>query len=584
VSIPVWPAGRTFVSGMYFQALATDYDGTLAESGQVSEPTLAALGKLKETGRRLILVTGRHVPDLKAVFPKVELFDSVVAENGAVLYTPATREQRILAEAPPDGFVERLKEKGVDMGLGEVVISTSEDHKAAVLDAIQEFGLELEITFNKSSAMVLPSGVTKASGLAAALEKLGLSFHNVVGIGDAENDHALLRASGHGVAVANALSAVKETADSVMGGAAGEGVVELVEALVERDAGIVTSKRFCIELGKSDVDEAVFLSPYGHGVLMAGSSGVGKSTLATALTERFVEKGFQFCVLDPEGDYQELENAVTLGDRKNPPTVRQACELLSVTKTNLVINTLGLKLHERPAFFAEVLSEIAKLRARTGRPHWLIIDEAHHLMPATRDSTALALPREMPAAVLITVHPEAVSKDVLADLDALVTVGKKAPDVLRTFCSITGDEAPRELEHPSDEQVLYFERSSGKVALLNVGRPRQVHKRHTRKYAEGDLGEARSFYFRGPQGSLNLKAQNLEMFLQLAEGVDDPTWEYHLREGHYSEWFRRDIRDEELAAEAEEVEADEGLGAKESRSRIAEHVRRRYTAPATSDR
>ncbi len=569
---------------MYFQALATDYDGTLAEHGRVSEPTLAALGKLKETGRRLILVTGRHVPDLKAVFPKVELFDSVVAENGAVLYTPATREQRILAEAPPDGFVERLKEKGVDMGLGEVVISTSEDHKVAVLDAIQEFGLELEITFNKSSAMVLPSGVTKASGLAAALEKLGLSFHNVVGIGDAENDHALLRASGHGVAVENALPAVKETADAVTDGAAGEGVVELVEALVERDAGIVTSKRFCIGLGKTDGGDEVSLSPYGHGVLMAGSSGVGKSTLATALTERFVEKGFQFCVFDPEGDYQELENAVTLGDRKNPPTVRQACELLSVTKTNLVINTLGLKLQERPAFFAEVLSEIAKLRAHTGRPHWLIIDEAHHLLPAERDSAALALPREMPAAVLITVHPEAISKDVLTDLDALVTVGKKAPDVLRAFCSITGDEAPRELERPSDEQVLYFERSAGKAVLLNVGRPRQVHKRHTRKYAEGDLGEERSFYFRGPKGTLNLKAQNLEMFLQLAEGVDDPTWEYHLPEGHYSEWFRRDLRDEELAAEAAEVEADEGLDAKESRSRIAEHVRRRYTAPATSER
>jgi hypothetical protein len=130
--------------------------------------------------------------------------------------------------------------------------------------------------------------------------------------------------------------------------------------------------------------------------------------------------------------------------------------------------------------------------------------------------------------------------------------------------------------------VLYFDRSAGKASLLTVGRPHQVHKRHTRKYAEGDLGEERSFYFRGPDDALNLKAQNLETFLQLAEGVDDATWEHHLREGHYSEWFRRDIRDEDLAAEAAEVEGDEGLDAKESRARIAEHVRRRYTAPATS--
>jgi hypothetical protein len=517
---------------------------------------------------------------VKTVFPQHELFDVVVAENGAVLYVPASRELCILAESPPVAFVERLKERGVELGLGEVVVSTSEEHKGAVLDAIQELGLELEIIFNKSSAMVLPSGVTKASGLAVALEKLGLSFHNVVGVGDAENDHALLRASGHGVAVDNALPALKDTADAVTRGAAGHGVGELIRDLIERDSGVVTSRRHCVALGKTDAGVEISLSPYGHGVLMAGSSGVGKSTLATALTERFVEKGFQFCVLDPEGDYQELENAINLGDRKNPPTVRQASELLSATTNNLVVNMLGLKLQERPPFFAEVLSEVAKLRARTGRPHWLIIDEAHHLLPAERDSAALALPREMPAAVLITVHPEAVSKDVLVDLDALVTVGRKAPDVLRTFCAITDDEPPKDLERPNDEQVLYFDRRQSKASILNVGRPRQVHKRHTRKYAEGDLGEERSFCFRGPENALNLKAHNLETFLRIAEGVDDATWEHHLRAGHYSEWFRTDIRDEELAAEAAEVEADEGLDPSESRERIAEGVRRRYTAPA----
>lgn len=570
---------------MYFHALATDYDGTLAERGSVDEPTLEALGKLKETGRKLVLVTGRQVPDLREVFPAHELFDEIVGENGAVLYTPSTREERLLAEAPPAAFAKRLKKEGVEpLSLGQVVVATSEPHHGTVLEVIKALGLELDIAFNKGSVMVVPSGITKASGLAAALEELGLSFHNVVAVGDAENDHALLRACGHGVAVKNALPALKKTADAVTRGAAGAGVAELIGELIEKDAGIVASARHCIELGKDDAGEPVALSPYGHGVLVAGSSGVGKSTLATALTERFVEKAFQFCVLDPEGDYQELENAVTIGDRKNPPTVRQACELLSLTKNNLVINTLGLKLQERPRFFADVLSEIAKLRARTGRPHFLVVDEAHHLLPAARDSAALALPKEMPAAVLITVHPEAVSKDVLTDVEALVTVGKKAPEVLREFCAITGDEAPKSLERPSDEQVLYFDRSAGKAVVLDVGRPRQVHKRHTRKYAEGDLGEERSFYFRGPDDALNLKAQNLEVFLQIAEGVDEATWEHHLRRGDYSAWFRRDIRDEELADEAAEVEEDESLDAKESRARIAEHVRKRYTAPATVQR
>src|SRR6187397_2458707 len=82
---------------MYFLALATDYDGTIAHHGRVDEPTLEALERFKKTGRRLILVTGRHLPDLKTVFPPMELFDLVVAENGALLYNPATQKERCLA-------------------------------------------------------------------------------------------------------------------------------------------------------------------------------------------------------------------------------------------------------------------------------------------------------------------------------------------------------------------------------------------------------------------------------------------------------------------------------------------------------
>ena len=79
-----------------------------------------------------------------------------------------------------------------------------------MLEAIHELGLEWQIIFNKGAVMVLPPGVNKASGLAAALEALQLSPVNVVGIGDAENDHAFLSLCGCSVAVANALDAVKD--------------------------------------------------------------------------------------------------------------------------------------------------------------------------------------------------------------------------------------------------------------------------------------------------------------------------------------------------------------------------------------
>ena len=125
---------------MYFLALATDYDGTLASDNSVSDETLSALERLRETGRKLILVTGRELPDLKRVFSRLDLFDKVVAENGALLYTPKTEEERTLASAPPAAFVERLNEKGVGpISVGRSIVATWEPHQTAALEAIRDF-------------------------------------------------------------------------------------------------------------------------------------------------------------------------------------------------------------------------------------------------------------------------------------------------------------------------------------------------------------------------------------------------------------------------------------------------------------
>jgi len=114
-----------------------------------------------------------------------------------------------------------------------------------------------------------------------------------------------------------------------------------------------------------------------------------------------------------------------------------------------------------------------------------------------------------------------------------------------------------------------------KLAQSNAER-----KRHKRKYALGELGEDRSFYFRGPRGQLNLRAQNLMLFVQLAEGVDDDTWSFHLRHGDYSRWFRDGIKDEALAEEAAQIEKNSALDPRSSRERIKQAIELRYTAPA----
>jgi hydroxymethylpyrimidine pyrophosphatase-like HAD family hydrolase len=228
---------------MRYAALACDYDGTLAHDGTVADETVVALERLRGSGRKLILVTGRQLDDLMRVFARLDLFDRAVVENGALLYRPATREERRLAEPPPPAFVDGLRARGVPLSVGRVIVATVSPHDVAALDVIRDLGLDLQVILNKGSVMVLPSGTDKATGLAVALEELGLSARNVVAVGDAENDQTLLAMCGCAVAVANALPMLKERADLVTAGARGAGIVELVHAMIANDLRDVAVRR-----------------------------------------------------------------------------------------------------------------------------------------------------------------------------------------------------------------------------------------------------------------------------------------------------------------------------------------------------
>jgi phosphoglycolate phosphatase (TIGR01487 family) len=220
---------------MRYLVLATDYDGTLAEDGKVSHETVAALDRFLQTGRKLVLVTGRHLPDLRTIFRPLDLFARVVVENGGLLYRPDTREEKLLCGSPDQRLLDRLKERNIPFELGRAVVATWRPHENVVRDAIRDVGLNLEVTLNKGSVMVLPSGIDKATGLQHALNELGISLHNVVAVGDAENDNSLLRISACGVAVANALPSLKEHADIVLDSPRGAGVVELIDEIIAND-------------------------------------------------------------------------------------------------------------------------------------------------------------------------------------------------------------------------------------------------------------------------------------------------------------------------------------------------------------
>ncbi len=218
---------------MSYLALASDYDGTLATNGNVDTQTVAALKRWRATGRHLIMVTGRELQDLREIFPELPLFDYVIAENGPVIYEPATDQMQCIGPPPPPAFLEQLDAQGVSpVVTGQVIVATWEPHAQKVSDIIASLGLDWQVIRNKRAVMVLPQGINKATGLQHVLQQMRLTPDQVVGIGDAENDQDLLQLCDYGVAVANALPTLKAQADFVTQGERGAGVEELIEQLL----------------------------------------------------------------------------------------------------------------------------------------------------------------------------------------------------------------------------------------------------------------------------------------------------------------------------------------------------------------
>lgn len=569
---------------MHLIAVAVDYDGTLADEGRVSRSTLLTLEQLVASGRRLILVTGRILSELLTVFPEAGICTLIVAENGAVLYDPATREHRLLGGPPSDTLVRALADKGVTpLDVGESIIATLRPHEVASLEVIRDLGLEYQVIFNRESVMLLQPGINKATGLQAALKELRLSAHNVVAIGDSENDHALLQAGEVAVAVGNAVPMLRDIADHVMTRSAGDGTSDFIRELLQDERAVLPA-RHRVLLGSTSDSATVSIAPFGENVLIAGSSGSGKSTLAGALLERLSDRGYQFCVIDPEGDYEAFDGAIVFGTAQRGPTVSEILSALENPEAQIIVNLVGLPLHDRPAFFLGILPRLQEWRARTGRPHRILVDETHHLLPAEWQPAPTVWNEQMTGMIFITVHPNLVSPLVLRAVHSAVALGDSPDRTLKDFADLAGRPYRAGSAAPlrAGEAVFWKADAGERPAVFRMAPSEGERRRHRRKYAEGELPPERSFYFRGPDARLNLRAQNLILFRQVAEGVDDETWMHHLRQGDYSRWMKRAIKDSILAQAVQQIEAQPSVSASDSRRLIAQAIEERYTLPASA--
>lgn len=457
---------------MRYTAIALDYDGTIAHDGVVPPHVIDGLTRLKESGRKLLLVTGRELEELLGIFPEIGIFDRVVAENGALMYRPQDGSRKELGEPPPEEFVACLRATGMPLAVGHTIVATVRPHEAAVLEAIANLGLEQQVIFNKGAVMVLPPGCNKASGLKDALSELGLSPRNVVAAGDGENDHAMLDMAEYAVATANAIATLKEAADYVTRETHGDGVLEVVAGMIESDLVTLPPKRrrHALCLGRDGNGDEVILPSRRASLLVAGEP--ARTTFcAMALLERLCKSGYQFCVLDTQGDFAGFKSAVQFGTDDNPPAVEEVLTALEKPDVQAVVRLAAVPEEDRPAFVERLMLPLRQMRETVGRPHWIVLDEAHDLLPAgarVEDSPAEAVENT----IYVSDDPTALSPRILASVDGIAACSEHAAALVESFAEAVSWGTPALPERPlaGHEALVWFRRSERPVALIDIAR------------------------------------------------------------------------------------------------------------------
>jgi hypothetical protein len=511
----------------YFRAVAIDYDGTLTESGPPDLHVVDAIAEFRRTHGRALLVTGRILEDLRAAWPAVETaFDAIVAENGAVLWLPGSGA-RVLAQPVPLELEDALAARGVPLARGKVLLATDGVWDRGALEEITHLGLEVQLVHNRSALILLPSGVSKGTGLLAALEDLGISRHSTVAVGDAENDHTLLETCEIGVAVANAVPSLQAHADVVLRDPDGAGVRSLLRGAILDGRVRIRPKRWQIRIGTAPDGAPVTLPGSQVNLLITGGAASGKSHLAGLVIERLVAMGYLVWVIDPEGDHVGL-GALRDVVVKHVPALSGAPPEISSPRPSAT-TVFDLSAHgsaERAGWCRWLLAEAAQARQAAGVPHWVVLDEAHVVPDAFPILRGTA--ERPPAGVcLVTYHPGELHGDTLGSIDYVLTL--QAPKA-----NIDDGSGPR----PFVPDVR-----------------RSAHVRHWHKYLTALLPHHQRFFFRSAGGLTGASAANIPEFHHELERCESAVLLHHARARDFSRWTELVLRDAELATTIGSVEA-----------------------------
>jgi hydroxymethylpyrimidine pyrophosphatase-like HAD family hydrolase len=548
---------------MKFSVLALDYDGTIARDGRADPAVLEAIKEARARQIAVLLVTGRTLSDLRRVLADQGLFDAIVAENGAVLAFPNGRT-RVLGRPPSQEFLDELRRLEVRFESGQCVLQADASAAPKILEAVRNLELPLMLAFNRGRVMILPQAINKASGLREGLKTLRLSLHNCIGIGDGENDFALLEACEIGVAVGWGSRSLCAIADDVLlgsGPAVVADYIRQVSAYNKLPPNRTDRRR--LTLGITGDGHPLETAVHGRNILIAGDPRSGKSWITGLFCEQLILQGYCLCMIDPEGDYATLESlpgVVVFGGEEPPPRLSDVARALRYPEISIVIDLSALTHSEKLSYVNELLPMLAALRRSIGLPHWIVVDEAHYFLH--QPDIGQCVDFELAAYVLITYRPSQLHPELLRAAESIIVTPLTDPweaGALTRLCGVEGMESEwgNLLGGLGIDEAAVLPQGAGPGSLpqrFTIAQRITLHVRHRAKYFEVRMPDNRGFVFTCNGQPTGAQAHTLKEFVTIQDQLPAAAIEGHARRGDFSRWIAEVFADQLLADEIRKVE------------------------------
>lgn len=571
---------------MRLRVVAVDYDGTIARDGILEASVREAIRQARKRGVFVVIATGRILSELREVSGGLDFVDGVVAENGAVFALP-NGYTSMLADPPPVSLLAKLNERNIEFKVGRCVVEMDADLAEVAMALIRELELPLAITFNRGRMMLLPASISKSYGLRELLNILGLSVHNAIGIGDAENDHDLLSVCEYGVAVEWGSPLLKEHADHIITGHGPEAVGEYIKQLsTQVRLPSSTRGRRKIVLEAMEGHPPFEIAIRGRNILVAGDTQSGKSWLAGLLCEQMILKGYTVYVFDPEGDYaslRSLPNTVVLGGGNMLPHDDDLTMLLH-QGLSVVLNLAHLGQEEKSDYIHHHLRLVAQFRRRHGYPHRILVDECHYFLNWPGHESLLD--EELDSYTLVTYLPSLLAPEILATIDVVAVTRLAQKQEVDTIQRLAGADYSSADWYGTLANLGITEaallpptaEAGGELRRFCVAPRFTQHVRHRTKYYDIPVVGGSAFVFTDEGSPLPKSAATLGELVSNVKLVAPHVLQGHLQRHDLSNWIAGLFGDHELACAVRKLESrHQPTGTvDEFADALAAEIKRRY--------